>query len=167
MPSGLYRSLIEERSIQKSKSHIIAGLSSCEPNSPLYLWDLLIRQAELTLAPLSPSHMNPILSAEAYLNGYFDFNCTPLTHPGKRVLIFEGLTKRRTFLQHVVEGWYLGPAPEYYQYYTVYVPATRAERIVKTVEFLLHNCPVQKRSSTDLARQEVENLEEALSNISP
>ena len=86
---------------------------------------------------------------------------------GTRVLIFEVPTKRRMFANHGVEGWYWGTYPEHYWCYTVYVSATRSERIINTVDFFPHNCPVTKLSSTDAARQSVEDLEEALNNIAP
>ena len=70
--------------------------------------------------------MNHHLSVEAYLNGDFGFNRIPLAPPGTQALIFEGPTKRRMFEQHGVEEWYLGPAPEHYRCYTVYVPDIRA-----------------------------------------
>ena len=62
---GLHRSLIEERAIQTFKYHLISGLSICDPNSPLHLWDGLIRQAELTLNLLHQAPMNPRLSIDA------------------------------------------------------------------------------------------------------
>ena len=111
--------------------------------------------------------MNPHLSAEENLTGAFYSNPTPLVLSGTRVLIFEGLNKRHMFAQHGVEGWYWGPAPEHYQCYTVYVPTTLAERTVKTVEYPPHNCPVPKLLSTDVARQVVEYLAEALNNPAP
>ena len=135
LPPCLYQYLISERAIQTFKAHLIAGLSSCDSNLSLHLWDRLIRQAELTLTLMIPTCVNPCLSAEEYLNGDFYFNHTPLAPPGTRVLIFEVPTKRCMFAQHGVEGCYLGPAPEQYLYYTVYVPDTRAKRIVNTVHF--------------------------------
>ena len=61
----------------------------------------------------------------------------------------------------------MGPAPHHYQCYTVYAPATHAERIMKKVEFFPHNFPVPKISSTDATRQLVEYLTEVLHNPSP
>ena len=34
---------------------------------------------------------------------------------------------------HGIDGWYLGGAMEHYRCYRVYIPATRAECIAKTV----------------------------------
>ena len=116
---------------------------------------------------MCPARVNPRLSAEAYLNGAFDFNRTLLAPPVTQVLIFKGPTKQRMFAQHGMEGWYLGPSPKHYQFHTVYFPATRAERIIKTIKFLPHNCPFSKLSSADAARQELEDLADAINNPAP
>ena len=97
----------------------------------------------------------------------FDFNCTPMASPGTRVLIFEGTTKRPMFAQHGVEGWYWVPSPEHNQCYTVCVPSTHMERIVRTVDLFRCNFPVPKRLSTYTAFQAVEDLVETLNNPAP
>ena len=97
--------------------------------------------------------MNPHLSAEAYAKWDFDFNRNPLAPPGTQVLIFEDPTKRRTFVHHGMEEWYLGPSPEHYECYTIYALATRAERIVNKVECFLYTrpvtqiCPLMRRAN--------------------
>ena len=88
----------------------MAGLSSCDPNFPLHLWDRLIPHATLTLNLLCPSRPNPRLSAESQLNGAFDFNRTPLAPPGTRVVVHKTPDNRRTWVPHRVDGRYLGPA---------------------------------------------------------
>jgi hypothetical protein len=55
----------------------------------MHLWCLLIPQATPTFNLLCQSHINPPLSAEAQLNGAFDFNTTPLAPPGTRVVVHE------------------------------------------------------------------------------
>ena len=116
-----------------------AALSSCNPNSPLHLWDRLIPHDTLTLNLLRLSRLNPRLLAESQLNGAFDFNHTPLAPPGTRVILHDTPDNRRTWGPHGVDGWYLGPAPDHYLYHRVYIPRTREERIAKTVEFSPHN----------------------------
>ena len=63
VPPYLHRANAAERAIQTYKDHLIAGLSSCDPNLPLHLWDHLIPYATLTLNILRPSCLNPRLSA--------------------------------------------------------------------------------------------------------
>ena len=58
VPPVLHRALIAEREIQTFKAHLIAGLSSCNPNSPLHLWERLIRKEDLTLNLLSLARTN-------------------------------------------------------------------------------------------------------------
>ena len=111
LPPHLHRTNSSKRAIQTFKDHLIAGITSCDPNFPLHLWDRLLAQATLTLNLLRPSRINPKLSAEEQLNSAFNFNRTPLALPGKKSLIFESSADRRTWAPHVVDSWYLGPSP--------------------------------------------------------
>ena len=90
----------DERTIQTFKDHLISGITSCDPDFPLHLWDCLLSQATLTLNLLRPSRINPQLSAEAQLNGAFNFNRTPLVPPGTKALIFESSADRHTWDPH-------------------------------------------------------------------
>eukprot|EP00957_Ditylum_brightwellii_P017262 1300542-Ditylum_brightwellii.AAC.1 len=78
-----------ERAIQTFKAYFIVGLFLTDPNFPLQLWDRLIPQALLTLNLFHQLRINPQLSAEAQLNGAFDFNCTLLVPPGMKVIVHE------------------------------------------------------------------------------
>ena len=139
VPPYLHCTNVAERAIQTYKDHLIASLSSCDPNFPLHLWDCLIPHDNLTLNLLRPSRLNPRLSSEAQLNGDFDFNRIPLAPPGMRVIVHETPNNRRTRSHHGGDGWYLGPAPDHYRCHRVYIPRTRAECITKTVEFFPHD----------------------------
>ena len=55
VPPYLHCTNSPERAIQTYKDHLVAGLSSCNPNFPLHLWDRLIPHATLTLNLLCPS----------------------------------------------------------------------------------------------------------------
>ena len=77
-----------ERAIRTFKNHFIAGLSSVDPKFPLYLWDDLLPQAEITLNMLRSSRTCPKLSAYAHLNRIFDVNATPLAPTGCRVILY-------------------------------------------------------------------------------
>jgi hypothetical protein len=82
-----------ERIISTFKDHFIATLSPTNPTFSLHLcpWCRLIDQVTITLNLLRPSHLNPKLSAEAQLNGAFDFNKPPLAPPDTKLLIHEKL----------------------------------------------------------------------------
>jgi len=78
-----------ERAIGIWKDHFVAGLAGLDPNFPMHLWCRLCEQCTQTLNLMRASRINPRLSAEAQLNGAFDYNKTPLAPPGTKVLIHE------------------------------------------------------------------------------
>lgn len=167
VPPAVHRANAAERAIRTFKNHFIAGLSSVDPNFPLYLWDRLIEQALLTLNLMRTSRINPKLSAQAQLHGFFDFNRTPLAPPGTRILAHEKPSKRASWAPHGEDGWYIGPAPEHYRCYRVYIPKTRATRIVDTIEFFPHNSKMPHLSSADAAMRAAKDLTKALRNPHP
>ena len=83
VPPGNHRRNAAERHICTFKNHFISILDGTGPDFPLHRWDKLIPQACITINLLRNSHRNPQLSAEANLNGIFDYNTTPLAPPGK------------------------------------------------------------------------------------
>ena len=68
------------------KNHFISGIPSCPKGLPLNLWFYLIPQGCTTLNGMQKSHINPKLSAQAQLQGMFDFNAIPLEPPGIKCL---------------------------------------------------------------------------------
>eukprot|EP00957_Ditylum_brightwellii_P065951 5001511-Ditylum_brightwellii.AAC.1 len=124
-----------ERAMHTFKNHFIAGLCSTNLNFPLYLWDLLIQQATLTLNLLHQSRLNPTVLAEHILNGPHDFNKVPLAPPGTRAVIFDDPESQASWDPHGTDAWYVEPAPEHYQNYTFYIPATCSTHITNTAEF--------------------------------
>ena len=120
----LHRTNAAKRAIATYKDHLIAVLRSCNPSFPMHLWYRFIPQSTLTLNLLRQSRINPHLSAEAQLNGAFDFNRTPLAPPGTKVLVFEAPGFCPTWAPHGVTGWYIGSAPRHYRCYRVYILKT-------------------------------------------
>lgn len=108
-PAGIHRRNLAERAIQTLKDHLIAGLCSCDPSSPLHLWDKLISQGLLTLNLMRPSHACPQISAYAHVHGAFDYNRTPIAPPGIKVLAHLRPEDRPLWSLHAVEGYYVGP----------------------------------------------------------
>lgn len=166
VPPHIHRRNAAERAIQMFKNHFIAILSNTHKKFPLYLWDLLVPQAQMTLNMLRTSRINPKLSAYEQLEGIFNFNRTPLAPPGTKVIIHEKPTQRQTWEPHGQDGWYIGPAMEHYRCYKVYVSATGAERIADTIEFF-PNQPMPCTSSTDAAIIAAQQLILALKNPAP
>jgi hypothetical protein len=132
-PPGIHQRNLAERAIQTWKDHFITGLCTTDPNFPLYLWDKLIPQANITLNLLHRSRLNPKLSAYAQLHGNFDFNLTPLAPPGTKIVAHNKPDKRNSWDPHGNTGWYTGPTMEHYRCYEVYIPKTQAYRIADTV----------------------------------
>ena len=128
-----------ERAIRTFKNHFVAGLASTHPQFPLYLWDELLPQAELTLNLLRSSRTCPKLSAHAHLHGIFDYNATPLAPPGCRAIIYETPDQRKSFGTHGTPAFYTGPALEHYRCYKFFVPSTGGTRICATAQFFPTN----------------------------
>jgi hypothetical protein len=143
------------------------GLASTDKQFPLHLWDRLIPQAVTALNLLRQSRLNPCLSAHAQLNGTFNYNCTPVAPPGTRVILEETPAQRSTWATHGERGWYIGPAPEHYRNYRLFVTKTAAERICGTVEFFSSQCPMPRLSSTDTVVKSAIDLMDALRNPTP
>ncbi len=167
VPPYDHRQNSAERAIGTWKDHFVAGLASLDPNFPMHLWCRLIPQCNQTLNLLRQSRLNPRLSAEAQLNGVFDYNKTPLAPPGTKILIHETPNRRKTWAVHGVDGWYIGGAPEHYRCYKVYATKTRAERIARTVEFFPHYGAMPKLSSVDAAVRAAIDLCWALRHPAP
>ena len=134
-PPHIHRRNAAERAIRTFKNHFIAGLCTCDPDFPLRLWDRLIPQAEISFNLLRNSRVHPQLSAYQHMWGNFDYNRTPLAPPGTKVVLHEKPSQRGTWAPHGLDGWYVGPAMDHYRCYQVYVPTTRALRIVDTIEY--------------------------------
>ena len=103
-PPNDHRTNQAEKAINTWKFHFLAGLSGVDPNPPLHLWCRLLPQATQTLNLLRRSRINLQLSAEAQLNGVFDYNQTPMAPPGTKVLIHETPQHWRTWDFHGKEG---------------------------------------------------------------
>jgi hypothetical protein len=84
--------------------------------------------------------------------------------PGTKVIIHETPTQRGTWFTHGGCGWYLGPAPNHYRRYRLYVTKTAAERIVGTVAFFPEQCPMPRLSSSDTITKSALDLIHVLHN---
>ena len=86
--------------------------------------DRLVPQAELTLNLLQNSQVNPKLSAWAYVFGQFDYNTTPLSPLGTKVIVHVKPQKCASWDPHGLNGFYVGLAMDHYRCYTCYIPKT-------------------------------------------
>jgi hypothetical protein len=161
-PPHIHRQNNAERAIQTFKNHLIAGLCSVDPTSPLKLWDKLLPQATITHNLLRKSRINPLMSAYAQLNGHFDFNRTPLAPPSTRVISNEKPDQWASWDPHGLDGYYLGPALDHYRCYQVHITKTKGTRIVDTVEFFPTTLLMPRTSSKYLASIAALELSHAL-----
>lgn len=158
VPPHMHRRNAAERAIRTFKNHFIAGLATCDPEFPLRAWDLLLPQAQLTLNLLRTSRINPALSAHQILFGNYNFNATPIAPPGTKVLVHEKPDQRASFAPHGITGWYVGPAPEHYRCYKVYIPSTNKTRITDTVQFFPHATPFPATNATTYLQQTASDM---------
>jgi hypothetical protein len=167
VPPHVHRRNAAEQAIRTFKNYFVAGLCSVDPNFPLQLWDRLLPQATTTLNLLRSSRLNPRLSAQAQLNGAFNYDRTPLAPPGTKVIVHETFSVRRSWAPHGVDGWYIGAAPHHYRCWQVFIPQTAGERYSYTVEFFPTTVPMPQLSSADAATQAIQDLLLALKNLHP
>ena len=82
-----HRANLAERAIQTFKNHFKTGQSTVHPSFPIVEWDRLLLKAFITLNLLRPANANPKLSAYSYIYGNYDFNKTPMTPSGSKIVI--------------------------------------------------------------------------------
>jgi hypothetical protein len=148
VPPHCHRRNASERDIRKFQKHVVAGLASNDPDFPLYLWDCLIPQAEMTLNLLRKSRQHPQLSVASHYHGMVDYNKTAFSLTGCKIIAHEKPSKRLTWEPHLQHSYSLGSAMHHYRCQNVYISSTSSERIVDTLEFVLHNSPMPQLSST-------------------
>lgn len=127
-----------ERAIHTFKNHFISGLSSVNQTFPMYLWDELLPQAELSLNLLRSSRTYPKLSDHAHLHSIFSYNVTPVAPPGIQAILYKDPTHRTTNGLHGINVYYLGPALEHNRCYIFFVPTTGGTAISATAQLLPH-----------------------------
>ncbi len=112
VPTGATKYAPEKQSQADTALQKPLPLNSCWGQCAflLYLWDLLLPQAKLTVNLLHQATINPKISTWEYFNGLFDFNKTPLAPVGCRVLIHAKSSMRQSWDYRAKHGFYIGPA---------------------------------------------------------
>jgi hypothetical protein len=98
-----------------------------DPAFPIHLWDIILRQEEITLNMLRSSRLHPQLSAAAHYHGLIDYNKTAFGPPGCKIIAHEKPSQRRTWEAHGQPGWSLVPSMHHYRFQNVYITATASE----------------------------------------
>jgi hypothetical protein len=104
VPSHIHHHNPAKRAIPTFNNHFIAGLCSTDKKSPLHLWDHLLSQALISLNLLHQFCLNPKLSANAQLNGFFDYNSTPMGPSRTPVLTHKKPSNRTSWSTHSSDG---------------------------------------------------------------
>jgi hypothetical protein len=167
VPPHCHRRNAEESAIRTFEEHLVAGLSSVDPSSPMHLWERILPQAEITLNLLRTSRLHPQLSAAAHYHGLVDYNKTVFAPPGCKIIAHEKPGKRRTWATHGQHGYSLGPAMHHYRCQNVYISTTASERIVDTLELFPHNYQMPQLSSTDRLLMAATDMTDAFRNPHP
>ena len=136
VPPNVHRRNAAEKAIRTFKAHFLSILAGVDPDFPEYMWDTLLQHTELTLNLLHQATINPKMSAWDYFNIPFDYAATPLGPLGSRVMIHNTVNTRKSWDQRGREGFYIGPALQYYRCLTVFNSKTKHVSIYNTVEFL-------------------------------
>jgi hypothetical protein len=116
---------------------------------------------------LITSRINPKLSASTHIYGQYDFNRAPMAPPGTIIIAHETPNRRRTWANHDQDGWYIGPALEHYQCYTVYINKTGEESVVEIVDFVPESFKLPFPSTQYLATKAETELAHALLHPQP
>jgi hypothetical protein len=163
----IHRQNAAEQAIQIFKNHFMAGLSSVDKQFPMHLWCELLPQATLTLSLMRTSRINPTISAATQLYGQFDFNRTPLAPPGTRAVRHVKPKSRRSWAPHGEDTWYVGPTPDHYRFYKVWMIGTKKTSIADTVEFFPQHIKMPHLSSQEMDIQAARELTFTLRNPAP
>ena len=115
VPPRLLRQNAAERAIQTFLAHFITCLFAADPGYPEKKRDCFLPQSTFTLNLLRNCRFNPKSSAYAALRGTFEYNKTPISPLGTRVLVHENTTNIHTWEPRGTDEWYIGPVLEHYQ----------------------------------------------------
>jgi hypothetical protein len=166
-PAGMHWHNAAERAIWTFKNHFVAGLCTVNEAFPLYLWDKLLPQAELTLNLLCSSWMNPKLAAWEQLHGIFDCNATPLGPPSTWVLLHDKPQIRSTWGPNGQDAWYIGPALNHYHCYTVWMWDTHCESETDTLTWFPQQVIMAMLTTVDIIAAGIQDIATALSDPNP
>jgi hypothetical protein len=140
VPPNQKRANAAERSIQTFRRHFLSLLATTYPAFPINHWPALFPQAELTLNLQRPYADLPS-SISAYNGIYrepYDFLSHPIAPCG--TLIFLHNTRRETWDNFGLIGFYLGPARAHYRSYNCLVSDSDSYRVCDNI--ILYPAPL-------------------------
>ena len=84
--------------------------------------------------------------------------------PGTKTVAHLKPTQRASWAKHGIMSWYIGPSFDHYRCYRVYIPKTRSERVVDTVELFSKHSPTPTWDANKQIIQTAQDLTLALTN---
>ena len=135
VPPDLHRRNAAEWAIRTFKAHLLAIFSGVSTDFPLYLWDLLLPQTEITLNFLRQSTADPTILAWEFFSGPLNYNETPLGPLGIHVISHDKTSKRKAWGFRGKDGWSVGISFEHYRCQRYIPKYSRALSISETIEF--------------------------------
>jgi len=135
-PASQHRRNKAERAIRTYKNHSIAANSGIDKDCPSDQWPRFMPQIEITLNLLRKAKSNQNISAYEDLFGKpYDYNKCPIAPIGIKVVAHIPPQERASWDKHGIIGFYVGPAPEHYRCYSIYIPSTKGIRIFDCLEW--------------------------------
>ena len=166
VPPNNHRANKAERSIQSSKNHLIAMMSTAHPMCPLELWDESLQQGEIKLNQLHRCPHNPKISSYEAIHGApYDFLHHPLAPFGTRVIIHETPKDRASWAPHGVPGFYLGPAMDHYRCFRVFASPTESIRISDSIAWYPQPYPMPGSSALEGVHSAITDLDGAIEHL--
>ena len=145
----MHRWNVAEQSIRTYKNHFISGFSTKYPDFPINKWDRLLSQCAITLNLHLNSRVNPALSEYAYLFGPNDFNKSPMSPPGTRVIVHDKHGNRKSRGHNGTPGWYIGTSLDHYRCMQCYISASGTVIIIDTLQYIPKAFPSPKTTTKD------------------
>ena len=146
------------QSLQKQILSIIAVVST---DFPMYQWERLLPQAELTLNLIWKYNTTPTVLAYSSMFGPLDYNIMALSPMGCAVLIYENSNARASWDNHAVYSWYLYISPEHYRAHVCRVKNTNADQLLDTVVFKHKNITEPTITHSDRLVKAIHNLKQS------
>ena len=136
VPPQSHRRNKAERAMRTMKNHLLSTFATAHENCPLFLWDEALVQENITINLLRPWADDITISAyEGMYRSKYDFLAHPLAPFGTKVLVYETPDERKTWADHGVPGYYVGPSAHSYRTFRVYVTKTRGFRDAETLSW--------------------------------
>jgi hypothetical protein len=125
-----------ERAMRTAENQLICTFKGADKSLKPSQYFRLIPHAEKVLNMLRQCHLFPHMSADEALHGPHDFNAMPMAPPGHPVVSYDDAVDRNLLAAHGTLGFYIGPTPNHYRGYQVYIPSTNRTRITATLAWL-------------------------------